>query len=221
MTKWQKQAIWLALALAAWWFFVGDNPAHLVNQFVGRGRKLTTSHLDDAGNLIESPQDLQAQIALALGRSVDLDAVLLARVSASEHAGAFTKEKTAIQWVCRNDAQEHGWSIQYTVTVNPGSLGVQTGRRYSTRGGGLAGEREIHEDDLQIAEDILAGRSLDITGGAAKFVHKTGFKSVAAYLGLVAKWQQDGLSPVFLGGVSSLVVFLPTSQIQSDSEGAS
>jgi len=135
---WGKAAFWWGVTfLFAWWFFMGDNPIQLAHAFVGRGKQLTTSHLNDDGSLQESPEDLQAQVKAALGRDVALDAVLLARVTASEHAGASEREKSAIAWVCKNDADSHGWSIRYTVTVNPGTLGTQAGRRYSTAGGGL------------------------------------------------------------------------------------
>jgi hypothetical protein len=198
------------LALVGWWLLVGENPLQLGRSFVGRGSRLTSSTLDANGNVVESIEDICAQVASALQRPVSEDAVLLARVSASENAGASEREKSAIQWVCRNDASAHLWSIRYTVTVNPGSLGVQTGRRYSTRGGGLLGNREIHEDDVNIAERVLSGEIGDLTGGATKFVHTTGFDSLAAFLGAHPKvqgWIDSGLEPIYLGDVGSLVVF--------------
>lgn len=205
----------LALATAAilgWWFFRGENPVQMARKFVGRGKRLTTSHLNADGSLRESPADLVAQVHAATGRSdISETAVLMARVSASENAGAAEREKTAIQWVLRNDAAAHAWSVRTAVTVNPGSLGKQAGRRYSTAGGGLLGSREIHDDDLYIAEAIERGEVADFTGGATKFIHYTGYKRFVDFLKANPKVQawidEDGLEPVFLGGVGNLVVF--------------
>jgi hypothetical protein len=212
-----RLAFWLfAAALLGWWFFAGDDPVQLIRQFVGRGKKLSTSTLRADGSLAESVEDIVEQVENALARSVGEDAVLMARVSASEHAGANEKEKAAIQWVLKNDAEKHGWSIQHTVTVNPGTLGSQAGRRYSTAGGGLAGSREIHEDDIYVAESIRAGVIPDLTYGATKFVHMTGYAKFEDFLlghPKVQAWLDGGLAPVFLGGVSTLVVFLPKDQV--------
>jgi hypothetical protein len=201
---------WLAvLLLLAWWFFMGDTPIEIARAFLGRGKQLTTSSLNTDGSLVQSPEDLQNQVQTALGRSVALEAVLLARVSASEHAGANQAEKTAIQWVCKNDAVTHGWDIRTCVTVNPGTLGTQPGRRYSTAGGG-AGSREIHEDDLAIAESIVAGTTQDPTSGATKFIHWTNYDSFSDYLAghpAVAAWENEGLVPQQLPGTSTLIVF--------------
>lgn len=222
MKPWHKTALWFAVVgLAAWWFFMGDSPVQVVRRFVGRGKKLTTSHLNPDGSLVESPDDLVAQVRAAMGRDVAEDAVLLARVSASEHSGAAEREKTAIQWVCRNDASAHGWSIRHTVTVNPGTLGKQAGRRYATDGGGPLGCDEIHEDDLYVAESILAGQLPDPTYGAAKFVHMTGYRKFEDFLlghPKVQEWIDAGLAPVFLGDVSTLVVFLPSAQVSADGQ---
>ncbi len=221
MSQREKIVVWLIIIGAfAWWFFMGDTPVQVGRGFFGRGRRLTSSTLNPDGSLKESPEDLQQQVQVALGRSVSLDAVLLARVSASEHYGAAEREKSAIQWVCRNDAAAHGWSIRTAVTVNPGTLGKQAGRRYSTAGGGLAGIKEIHEDDLWIAEGILGGTIPDLTYGATKFVHYTAYKSFVDFLEgnpKVQKWiDEGGLAPVFLGDVSTLVVFLPAEQVSAD-----
>lgn len=215
-----KLLFWaLVTFLAVSWFFQGNNPMHIVKQFVGRGKKLTTSSLDDSGNLRQSVDEIVKQVRNALGREISEDAVLLARMSASEHAGASEREKQAMQWVCKNDADSHGWSIRYTVTVNPGTLGEQTGRRYSTRGGGALGEREIHEDDVFVAESILAGDLPDITGGATKFVHMTGYRRFSDFLAghpKVKQWSAEGLVPVALGDVSTLVVLLPKDKVTAE-----
>lgn len=213
-----RLVFWLGVAaLCGWWFFVGDDPVQLARTFLGRGKRLTMSHLNADGSLAESVDDIVSQVRAAMGRGVAEDAALMARVSASEHAGANEREKAAIQWVLKNDAEKHGWSIRHAVTVNPGTLGSQAGRRYSTAGGGLAGSREAHEDDLYVAESILAGAISDPTYGATKFVHMTGYERFEDFLlghPKVQGWLDAGLAPVFLGGVSTLVVFLPKGQVE-------
>lgn len=212
--------LWVAVAaVLGWWFFMGDNPVQLVRQFVGRGKRLTRTSLDSNGDLVESVDEVVAQVRAAMGREVSEDAVILARVSASEHPGASEREKSAIQWACRNDASKHGWSRRYTVTVergaNRGKMGQQSGRRFSTA-------RDIYEDDLYIAESIDAGQIPDFTCGATKFIHYTGFKRFQDFLAARPKVQawidEGGLAPVFLGDVSNLVVFLPASQVSEDGQ---
>ena len=202
--QWRRLLPYLLVAIAAWWFFTGDLPDGVWRRFVGRGRQLSRSTLSDGANCDQTIDDLVAQAAATMGRAVATDAYLLARVSASEHGGANAREKGAIQWVCKNDAAAHGWSISYTVTVNPGTLGTQAGRRYSTR-------FDPCEDDLEVAELILAGQLADITGGAQHFVHKSpAFVVSGGWSRVLTNWA--GLSPVYLGNVSSLVVFVPSDQ---------
>lgn len=208
---------WLGvLLLLAWWFFMGDDPIQVVRAFLGRGKQLTTSHLNADGSLQESLSDLVAQVNAATGRSdVTADAVGMSRVSASEHAGASQTEKAAIQWVLKNDAAAHGWSIEKAITVNPGTLGTQAGRRYSTAGDGDGRPfgREIHEDDLAVAEAINAGTIADPTSGATKFIHWTGYDSFTDFLDghpAVQAWTKSGLVPQSLPGCSTLIVFTQT-----------
>lgn len=201
--------------VAGWWFVEGDDPLALLRRIIGRGRRLSSSHLADTGATVESIEEIVGQVRKATGRDVSLDAVVMARVISSESPGGSRKEKTAIGWVLRNDADSHGWSIRYCATANPGNFGRQDfGRRYSTRGGGLTNSREIHEDDLAIAEAILSDGLEDPTGGARKFVHYTGFTRFADFLAArprVRAWMTEagGALPVFLGGVGALVVFVP------------
>lgn len=218
-----SKRLWLLLAviLAAWWFFMGDNPVQIARSFVGRGRRLSLTTMSNGRDCDQTPAEVQAQVVTAMGREVSLDAVCLARVSASEHPGANEKEKSAIQWVCKNDADAHGWSLEYTTTVNGPGWGHQTDRRYASHGGGVAGLYEIHEDDLFIAESILPPQSSipDLTGGATKFVHMTGYATFKDFLTghpKVAEWGAGGLAPIFLGGVSTLVILLPKSKVTAD-----
>lgn len=205
---------WFGLMLAgllAWWFFTGETVVNVGRSLIGRGRKLSDSHLDADGNVIETPEQIQAQIIGALGRPVELDAVIMARVGASESPGATERERAAIQWVLRNDAESHGWSIAFTAYKAggaPDTFGTQAGRRYATTGGG---RREIHEADLFMAEAILAGQVADPTGGATKFVHYTGYRRFVDFLAAhpkVQAWIDAGARPVALGDVGTLIVFI-------------
>ena len=223
MTKKVKWLLLVSLALFAWWFFQGDNPMQLVRQFAGRGKKLSSTTMTNGQDVDQTIDEVTAQVVAAMGRDVARDAVILARVSANEHPGASEREKQAIQWVCKNDADSHGWSLGFTTTTTKGSWGMQAGRRYSTHGEDFGthvgtGIYEIHEDDLFVAESILNGSLPDITGGAAKFVHITGYDSFADFVQghpHVAQWLADGLVPVYLGGVSTLVILLPKDRVTS------
>ena len=196
------------LAIFAWWFFTSDTPVNILAHIIGRGKRLGTHTLDDDGNVVEKLDDLVAGASSIVGRSVSKDAYLLAAVSASEHAHAGIKEKALIQRVMMNDAAAHDWSLEYTITVGKG-MGKQSGRRCSTANGPW-------EDDLAIAEANIAGTITDDSGGATKFVHKTGFRTITDYTAICEKWfSEDGVVPVDVGGVSSLRIFLPQSQVTS------
>ena len=210
--------LWLCLVgLGVWWFFTGDTPVSLVRAYVGRGRQLTTS-TNDGDNVAESLDDLCAQIGGILGGTPDPDAVIMARVAASENGKGTTREKTAIMLVLQNDAAAHfGGNVYACATAGVAGhsgMGAQsknnvTFRRYSTVGGGLLGYREIHEEELSIAQGIRAGQIADFTGGAEKFIHYTGYARLADYLATHPKvqgWIDSGLEPVSLGGVGVLVV---------------
>lgn len=197
-----------ALGLVAWWFFTGDTPVNVIAHLIGRGRRLGTHHLDAAGNVIESLDDLVAGASAILGRQVMPEAYLLASVSASEHAHAGAKEKALIQRVMMNDAAAHGWSLAYTIMLDQG-MGEQLGRRCSTANGPW-------EDDLLLAESNLAGTQIDYSGGATKFVHATGFRKITDYQEICARWYAESrIVPVDVGGVSSLRIFLPEAEVHA------
>ena len=207
-----------AAILLVWWLMAGDSPASVVRHVVGRGARLSASSLDSNGATVESIEAIKAQVEAALGRAVSEDALVMARVIASEDAGGTEAAKVAVGWVLRNDAEAHGWSIRFTATANPGTFGRQDrGRRYSTAGGGL-GTREIHTDDLLIAEAVTSGEVADPTGGATKFVHYTGYARFRDFLAAyprVQAWVDGGLVPNFLGGVGALVCFVPRDLVTS------
>ena len=202
---------WLFLtgfAIFVWWFFTGDTPMNILANIIGRGRRLGTHTLDDSGTVIESLDELVAGASAIVGRPVSADAYMLAAVSASEHAHAGAKEKALIQRVMMNDADAQGWSLQYCITVGKG-MGKQSGRRCSTVNGPW-------EDDLALAEANLAGTQPDDSGGATKFVHVTGFHFITDYYAVLDKWYKESkIVPVDVGGVSSLRIFLPESQVYS------
>jgi hypothetical protein len=168
--------------------------------------------MTDGHNVDQGIDELVAQASAVMGRPVSQDAYLLARTSGTEHGSAEEREKTVIQWVCLNDARAHGWSIFKVLTVtNPdiagpvaGFLGSQKGRRFGT-------SFDPYEDDLDIAERLIAGQVADISGGATHFVHKTpAFVASGGWARTLANWTK--LAPVYLGNVSSLVIFVPTAQ---------
>jgi hypothetical protein len=196
----------VGLAVFVWWFFTGDTPVNILANIIGRGHRLGTHTLDDSGTVIESLDDLVAGASSIVGRTVSADAYMLAAVSASEHPKAGAKEKALIQRVMMNDADAHGWSLQYCITVGRG-MGKQSGRRCSTVNGPW-------EDDLALAEANLAGTQPDDSGGATKFVHVTGFHLITDYYEVCRKWYAESkVVPVDVGGVSSLRIFLPESQV--------
>lgn len=193
----------LGLTLALWWLMTGDVPVlDLLRSFVGRGKRLTSTALDDDGNIPESPEALAGEASRVLGRDVDVDAYTLARIADSEHPTASLREKAAIMRVALNDAAAHGWSVGYTATVGKG-YGRQSGRRYSTA-------RDPYEQTLVLAEAVMAGAVADETRGSTHFVHKTGFATIAAYTDLVERWEKSlKIVPVALDGIPSFRLFLP------------
>jgi len=208
--EWLKKHWFLLTATlaTAWWFFTGDTPLDILNGLINRGRRLSMSSLDDSGTVVEDVDDLVANASAILGRPVSKDAYTLARVSASEHANAGQREKAAIQRVMMNDAQAHGWSIWYVVTVGKG-LGHQSGRR-------CASASDPYEDDLLIAEANLDGSIADETSGATRFVHKTGFASITKYQALCDRWYAESkIVPVQLDGIPNFRIFLPESAVSN------
>lgn len=204
MRELRKNLFFLAaVAAVLWWLMTGDAPVlSYLRSIVGRGKRLTTTSLDDDGNIGVSPDELAAQAGQLLGRDVATDAYTLARIADSENPTATLREKAAIMQVCINDAAQHLWSIGFAATVGKG-YGRQRGRRYSTA-------RDPYEQTLTLAEAVLVGAVADETRGSSHFVHKTGFASLGAYQSLVADWQARlHIVPVKLPGVSSFRLFLP------------
>jgi hypothetical protein len=202
-------AWFVAGGFAVYWFFTGDNPIMILTALVGRGKRLATLTQDSDGNGIESVDDMVGQMVANAGRTMDPVACLLATVTASEHAAAGQKEKALIQRVIMNMAYQRGVSIESQITSGKG-LGRQDGGRYVSSVNGA------WEDDLATAEGNLNGSLPDNSGGALHFVHKTGFATLTDYEYVCAKWYAESkIVPVDVGGVSSLRIFLPESQVEN------
>lgn len=184
--------------------FFGRATVDLARDFVTRGKRLSRSTLDSGGVVTDSIAVLVAQAGTALERQVLPDDYALARMLRSEYGNGPVPAKIAMAWVALNDARALGRSL--IATLNAGTrggvwFGSQSGGRYSTA-------QDPYENDLAIAEAVNAGQLADPTGGAVKFVHKTGFASSNAYWAIVERWAADGLSPVELPDAGSLVVFV-------------
>lgn len=189
----------LAVALVSFW------GRHVVRDFVTKGRRLTTTTLGD-GYVEASPDELAAAAAAVVGRPVSVDAYALARMVRSEAGSGSVRARQAVAWVAINDAGER-WSLLYTLTVNnrrpANKFGQQLGGRYAT-------SRDPYENDLAIAEAVLAREVSDPTGGATKFVHRGAFgkqEGTGSYESVVQRWGREGYQPLELGDVGDLVVF--------------
>lgn len=183
---------------------------NVVRDFVTRGKRLTVSTTTD-GAVRERPELLVAEAARTLGRDVDPEAYALARMIRSEAGSRGVREKAAIGFVALNDARSHSWSVLETVTKHRRrtfTFGEQSGGgRYSTA-------RDPYENDLALAEAILAAEVEDETRGATKFVHERSMGGVQAGSGsfadLVVRWGREGYEPFRIPDTTDLVLFRRT-----------
>jgi hypothetical protein len=133
-----------------------------------RGKRLTTSVLDDNGDCETSPQDLAAQASATLNvDAVDVDVYSLARMLASEEESATPATKAALAWVAINVAALRGTTVTLLLThdVNAhgdGKYGHQAGRWASTA-------TDPYEQDFNIAINCMTGSTPDPTDGAVHF----------------------------------------------------
>lgn len=88
-----------------------------------------------------------------------------------------------------------------------GFFGSQAGRRYSTA-------KDPYEGDVKLAREVLLERreGIDPSGGATKFVDKSGLASqpgvTKTFDEIAASWAKEGLKPYTVDGLSSdFVVF--------------
>jgi len=197
-----KYGLVAAVLAGAWWWYSGDSPWDLMRRLVGRGRRLTMMSLDSEGNVGESLEDLTAAAAELLGQSVTQDELLLAVLSSSEDGAGTPSEKAVIQRVAIN-RMSGGQSLVQVVTSGHG-LGKQGAlRAFSTA-------RDAYEEDLQIARQNLGNELEDLSLGATRFVHATGFTKATGYADVCRKWfAESGVVPVDIGGVRSLRIFVP------------
>jgi hypothetical protein len=189
----------MLFVLFAGLWFLGAPIAHAARDFVTRGKRLTRSTLTD-DVIEESVDDLVLQASATLGRLVERSAYALARMLRSEYGPGPVAAKVAMAWVAVNDAADLGRDLVWTINAGDRhgvAFGSQAGgQRYSTA-------QDPYENDLQIAEAVLAGEIADPTGGAVKFVHKNALGQLPSG---VARW--TGLEPVELPDTGLLVVFV-------------
>lgn len=174
-----------------------DVVSNLIGDLTNRGRRLTTSPArNDAGRVTDTPEKLLAEAQALLGRAISMDAYALARMVRSEGGNGPVPEKQARVWVALNDRDAHRWSTLYTIAGPTGLFGPQRGWRY-------ASGSDPYENDLYLAEAVLAGQLADNTGGATKFVDIDSFgvqEGTGSYEDLVERWGKDGLAPFEVEG---------------------
>lgn len=201
----------------------GDDPitggiSTVVDTFV-RGKRLTNTSLDSSGNIPDSPQSLADQAVDAYGSnfaealniqtlaSDALDVYALARMSRSEADASNGVDNRLVRLhVALNDYASVSWagklSELFTYSTHSGAKGLfgdQNGRRYSTARDPYAGDI-----DLAIKAIVDHANGIDPSEGAVKFVDVNALGGVQpgtpSWEKLVAKWGQDGLTPVHLDG---------------------
>jgi hypothetical protein len=190
--------------------FWGRQLKNTVVDVIGRGARLTTTTVDDAGVVQADPDELAAQASAVMGRPVSLDVLALSRMVRSEGVDAgVLRVRVALNDV--NDLNErkgYGWSpfdlITYsTVAAARGKFGTQLHRRY-------ASSKDSYEGDVRLVE-LEMSNGFDATGGAVKFVDRSSFgvqEGTGSYDALVETWAQEGLQPFNVPGYSDdFVVF--------------
>lgn len=185
-----------------------DDVTNMIGDLVKRGQRLSQSpRLDSNGQVPLDPEELRAQAEATLGRPVSMDAYALARMIRAEGGSGPVPEKQARAWVALNDAHQHGWSLLYTIAGPDGLFGRQRGWRYASGRDERNGDTsDPYENDLYVAESVLACVLPDNTGGAVKFVDIDSFgvqEGTGSYEDTVAKWAKDGLQPFEVDGASA------------------
>lgn len=183
---------------------VGD----VIRDYTTRGQRLSVSPpLNAAGQVPTPPAELLDQAQAVLGREVSMDAYAIARMIRAEGGGGPVPEKRARAWVAVNDANAHDWSLLYTIAGPDYLFGRQRGWRYASGRTNKDGSTvDPYENDLAVAEGVLAGELADNTGGAVKFVDTDAFgvqAGTGTYEETVASWAQEGLQPFTVAGARS------------------
>jgi hypothetical protein len=187
---------------------VVEDVGNVIGDLTKRGQRLTVSpRLNAQGQVPTAPEDLLAEAQVTLGRPIRMDAYALARMVRAEGGSGPVPEKQARAWVALNDAAKHGWSILKAVAGPDLLFGQQRGWRYASGRDYKDGSTsDPYENDLYVAEAVLAGQLTDNTGGALKFVDIDSFgvqPGTGTYEETVASWARDGLQPFEVDGTSS------------------
>jgi hypothetical protein len=183
-----------------------------------RGHKLSTGTLTD-GVVEETPEQLGIQAAMVLGFVPDPNVLALARMGRSEGVDGMEYRMHVAINDLRYLQSVLGSGVYSSLLVlmthskvaaaNGHFSAQRLGKRYSTAA-------DPYEGDYQLAQKVLAddAQGVDPTGGARKFVDKSGPLYVdgqkATFDELAASWAGEGLRPVQLDGASdNFVVFVP------------
>lgn len=185
-----------------------ESVGNVIGDLTKRGQRLTVSpRLNAQGQVPMPPEQLLAQAQVTLGRPISMDAYALARMIRAEGGSGPVPEKQARAWVALNDAAAHNWSLLYTIAGPDLLFGQQIGWRYASgRNEKTGGTVDPYENDLYVAEAVLAGQLPDNTGGAVKFVDIDSFgvqEGTGSYEDKVADWARDGLQPFEVDGASA------------------
>ena len=204
---WKSQEVTAAVTVGA---------GYVVNVFE-RGDKLTDTTPDANGVIQDNPADLADQAAAVLGVASTVDTYSLARMGRSEGVDGMEVR----MHIALNDLadlqRQYGGGVYSSVTAlmthskqsdADGLYGKQyRGHRYSTA-------HDPYTGDYNLAQKVQTDHAdgFDPSGGALKFVDKSGFASqegaTRTYDDVVAAWAKQGLQPFNVDGASdNFVVF--------------
>lgn len=190
---------------------------------VGRGNQLSFSTLSN-GIVEEVPSVLVDMATGVLGFDAEMNTYSLARMGRSEGVdGMEYRMHVALNDLAALQAQ-YGFGVYSSITAlmihskkdaaNGHYSSQDEGKRYSTA-------HDPFETDYALAQKVISDHDsgIDPTGGATKFVDKsgpfyihdpvTGETVKTDYAGIVAAWAKDGYSPVdnLPNATSNFVVF--------------
>jgi len=199
---------------------VADIPGdalNVVTDFAGRGERLTTCQVDDAGVVTDDPDALVAAASAAVGYDVSRDAYALARMCRSEEGSADTLTKVRLCNVAQNQAAQLGFTVWdlmlfHKTSTRAGRFGKQISGRFST-------VKDPYESDLAAAYQAL--QLGDQTGGALNFVDRRAFgvqEGATSFDATVASWAKEGKQPGTLPGSPSSLVFFWRGDLPPDAE---
>ncbi len=203
----------VGLAILGWYFrdsltSLTKSGVDIVTDFVGAGKKLTTSTRDSDGVVEQDPYELRAAAARTVGRDVSDDAYALARMVRSEAGSADLQTKVRLANVAMNQARRLGWSVYDVIVYHKtesrnGYYGAQISGRF-------ASSQDPYEIDLKAAEIALQG---DTTNGATNFAHQSAFgkqlgtaSSIQPFVNTMAS---EGKVPGYYPPDSNLIFFWP------------